>query len=112
MCRHFGPDTTPTSGASPKSFPVQLISYIVPATSRLRRADGDRGWRRADDHRGRDPGVRPGHPDGDGRLTFGALDERASRLANHLLGQGVRAGERVAVLLGNRLEYPEIAAGI
>lgn len=50
--------------------------------------------------------------DGDRRLTFGALDERASRLANHLIGQGLTTGERVAVLLGNRMEYPEVAAAI
>ncbi|WP_244932165.1 AMP-binding protein [Nocardioides sp. W7] len=50
--------------------------------------------------------------DGDRRLSFAALDERASRLGQHLLGRGLRPGDRVAVLLGNRLEYPEIAAGI
>ncbi|GAA4368047.1 class I adenylate-forming enzyme family protein [Nocardioides caricicola] len=50
--------------------------------------------------------------DGDRTLTFGALDERASRLATWLLGKGLQPGERVAVLLGNRLEYPEVAAGI
>src|SRR6478752_1367574 len=50
--------------------------------------------------------------DGDRTLTFGALDERASRLANHLLTQGLSTGDRVAVLLGNRMEYPEVAAGI
>ncbi|MER5435357.1 AMP-binding protein [Streptomyces sp. NPDC002588] len=50
--------------------------------------------------------------DGDRTLCFAALDERASRLANTLLGAGLRRGERVGVLLGNRLEYPEIACGI
>ena len=50
--------------------------------------------------------------DGDRTLTFAALDERASRLAQRLLTSGLRTGDRVAVLLGNRLEYPEIAAGI
>ncbi len=50
--------------------------------------------------------------DGDRTLTFAALDERASRLGTRLLARGLRPGERVAVLLGNRLEYPEIAAGI
>jgi long-chain acyl-CoA synthetase len=50
--------------------------------------------------------------DGDRTLTFGALDERASRLANHLLNSDLEPGARVAVLLGNRLEYPEVAAGI
>lgn len=50
--------------------------------------------------------------DGDRTLTFAALDERASRLGNRLIAGGLKPGERVAVLLGNRLEYPEIAAGI
>ncbi|GGO71591.1 class I adenylate-forming enzyme family protein [Nonomuraea cavernae] len=50
--------------------------------------------------------------DGDRRLTYRALDERSSRLANVLLDAGLRPGERVAVLLGNRLEYPEVACGI
>ncbi|WP_309504652.1 MULTISPECIES: class I adenylate-forming enzyme family protein [Nocardioides] len=50
--------------------------------------------------------------DGDRTLTFGALGERSSRLGARLLERGLRTGERVGVLLGNRLEYPEIAAGI
>ena len=50
--------------------------------------------------------------DGDRTLTYAALDERASRLAGHLLSSGFQRGDRVAVLLGNRLEYPEVAAGI
>ncbi|WP_372734682.1 class I adenylate-forming enzyme family protein [Nocardioides sp.] len=50
--------------------------------------------------------------DGDRTLSFAALNQRASRLAAHLLGSGLRSGDRVAVLLGNRLEYPEVAAGI
>lgn len=50
--------------------------------------------------------------DGDRRLTYAALDERARRLGNILLAAGLRPGDRVAALLGNRLEYPEIAAGI
>lgn len=40
--------------------------------------------------------------------TYGELDRNARRLANTLLGQGLRAGDRVAVLLENRLEYPEV----
>ena len=50
--------------------------------------------------------------DGDRTLAFADLDERASRLAQHLLTSGLTRGERVAVLIGNRLEYPEVAAGI
>ncbi|HYT09996.1 MAG TPA: AMP-binding protein [Mycobacteriales bacterium] len=50
--------------------------------------------------------------DGDRRLTYRALDDRSSRLAQALLGAGVLPGSRVAVLLGNRLEYPEVAAAL
>ncbi|MFF5083765.1 class I adenylate-forming enzyme family protein [Actinoplanes sp. NPDC000266] len=50
--------------------------------------------------------------DGDRRLTYAALDERSSRVANALLSYGLTTGDRVALLSGNRLEYPEIAAGI
>ncbi|NVI92777.1 class I adenylate-forming enzyme family protein [Actinomadura sp. BRA 177] len=50
--------------------------------------------------------------DGDRRLTYGELHERSSRLANALAAAGLAPGDPVAVLLGNRLEYHEIAAGI
>ncbi|MCC5577325.1 AMP-binding protein [Microtetraspora sp. AC03309] len=50
--------------------------------------------------------------DGDRALTYAALDERSNRLAASLLARGLTPGRPVAVLLGNRLEYPEIAAGI
>ncbi|MFG2088902.1 MULTISPECIES: class I adenylate-forming enzyme family protein [unclassified Spirillospora] len=48
--------------------------------------------------------------DGDRSLTYRALDERSSRLAGALLSRGLRPGDRVAVRLGNRLEYPEVIA--
>jgi acyl-CoA synthetase (AMP-forming)/AMP-acid ligase II len=50
--------------------------------------------------------------DGYRTLTYSALHERASRLASGLLNAGLTPGDAVAVLLGNRLEYPEIAAGL
>ena len=50
--------------------------------------------------------------DGDRTLSYRALDDRSSRLAQALLGAGLSPGHRVAVLLGNRLEYPEVAAGL
>ena len=50
--------------------------------------------------------------DGDRELTYAALGERSSRLACALLSAGLRTGDPVAVLLGNRLEYCEVAAGI
>jgi acyl-CoA synthetase (AMP-forming)/AMP-acid ligase II len=50
--------------------------------------------------------------DGDRTLAYAALNERASRLGNALLADGLKPDDRVAVVLGNRLEYPEIAAGL
>lgn len=50
--------------------------------------------------------------DGERSLTFAALDERSSRLAQALLAAGHRPGTRIGVVLGNRLEFPEVAAGI
>ncbi len=44
---------------------------------------------------------------GDRRLSYGALEERANRLANHLLATGVRPGEHVGLQLMNGSEYLE-----
>jgi long-chain acyl-CoA synthetase len=66
---------------------------------------GLRSWARAA------PG-RTAVVDGDGRLTFAALHGRSNRLAGRLLAAGLRPGDRVAVLLGNRLEHPEVAAAL
>ena len=56
----------------------------------------------------RAPGA-PALVDGDLRLTYGALDARAERLADGLWAQGVRKGERVATLIGNRAEVVEVS---
>jgi len=45
-------------------------------------------------------------------LTFAQWNARACRLANALLGLGLKPGERVAVLAYNRLEWMEIYIGI
>jgi acyl-CoA synthetase (AMP-forming)/AMP-acid ligase II len=45
--------------------------------------------------------------DGD-RWPFAALDERAARLATVLAARGIRAGDRVGVLLGNTNEHLEV----
>ena len=50
--------------------------------------------------------------DGDRELTFAAVHERSNRLASGLLDRGLRPGEPVAVLSGNRLEYFEIATAL
>jgi acyl-CoA synthetase (AMP-forming)/AMP-acid ligase II len=44
---------------------------------------------------------------GDATLSFRGLRDRAANLANGLRALGVAPGDRVAVLLSNRLEWPE-----
>lgn len=44
-------------------------------------------------------------------LTYAGLDDRSSRVANALLAAGLQPGNRVAIVMGNRLEYCEVAAG-
>src|SRR5689334_16927536 len=41
----------------------------------------------------------------DERLTWRALEERVAQTAAGLAARGIRAGERVALLLGNRTEF-------
>ena len=48
---------------------------------------------------------------GDVRLTYRQLDERATRVANHLLDAGVRPGQHVGVLGYNRAEWLETMIG-
>jgi acyl-CoA synthetase (AMP-forming)/AMP-acid ligase II len=50
--------------------------------------------------------------DGGRELTFAGLRDRSCRVGSGLLCAGLGPGDRVAVLMGNRLEYPEIAAGL
>jgi acyl-CoA synthetase (AMP-forming)/AMP-acid ligase II len=49
---------------------------------------------------------------GDRELSWSAVDDRANRIGNHLLRSGLHAGDRVAVLAPNILEWPEISFGI
>ena len=44
---------------------------------------------------------------GERRVTYGELEERATRLANWMAGQGVGPGDHVALLLWNGTEYVE-----
>ena len=44
---------------------------------------------------------------GDRRCTYGELEERANRLANHLRAEGVGPGDFVGCYLTNRIEYLE-----
>ena len=50
--------------------------------------------------------------DGDRTLSYAGLQDRSSRVANLLQSAGLKPGDHVAFLCGNRLEYPEVAAGI
>src|SRR3954467_2803345 len=43
---------------------------------------------------------------GEGRLTWQALRERVACCAGALAGHGVGSGDRVGLLLGNRVEFP------
>ncbi|MET0593664.1 MAG: acyl-CoA synthetase [Polyangiaceae bacterium] len=45
---------------------------------------------------------------GERRLTFAELDERATRVANALWAQGVRAGDHIGLYLFNGTEYLEL----
>ncbi len=55
--------------------------------------------------------YRPNHPAvvfGSSRLTFAEFDRRVHRCANALLGLGLVPGDKVATVLGNRLELLEV----
>jgi long-chain acyl-CoA synthetase len=57
-------------------------------------------------------GRRTAVVDGDRTLSFAEVDERANRLANALLADGMVPGDRVAVLVGNRLEWFDATFGL
>src|SRR4030081_765397 len=46
------------------------------------------------------------------QLSWGAVDERANRLATYLQSTGLKKGDRVAVCARNTLEWPEITYGL
>ena len=48
---------------------------------------------------------------GDRRLSFAELDERASRLANHLIASGVEVGDHVGIYAYNGVEWVEAMFG-
>ncbi|WP_198668787.1 class I adenylate-forming enzyme family protein [Homoserinimonas sp. OAct 916] len=50
--------------------------------------------------------------DGERTFTFAEVDERSNRFAQALLSRGIKQGDRVALLAGNRAEYFEISAGL
>ena len=48
---------------------------------------------------------------GDRRLTYARLEDRVNRLANHLAGRGIGAGDHVGLYLENCTEYVEAMLG-
>jgi acyl-CoA synthetase (AMP-forming)/AMP-acid ligase II len=54
---------------------------------------------------------RPALAAGERRLTYGELNERASRVGHHLAAAGVRPGEHVSILAHNRVEWIESMLG-
>ena len=67
----------------------------------------DDGWQRCATHARLQP-DKPAVRDSRRELTFAAWHERANRLANGLLGQGLEPGDRVVVLAYNCLEWMEL----
>jgi acyl-CoA synthetase (AMP-forming)/AMP-acid ligase II len=57
-------------------------------------------------------GDRTAVVDGDREVSFRELEDRANRFAQAMLGQGLAAGDRVAVLVGNRLEWFDVTFGL
>jgi acyl-CoA synthetase (AMP-forming)/AMP-acid ligase II len=49
---------------------------------------------------------------GNERLTYGVLARRAERVSAGLAERGIRAGDRVAMLLGNRVEFATTLLGV
>ena len=49
---------------------------------------------------------------GDSRLSYAQLDEASNKVANALMGMGVKKGDRVAVLLPNSPEFAAIYFGV
>lgn len=58
--------------------------------------------------RARYHGDRPAIEDGERCYSYSQLNERVNRLANALSSQGVRHGDRIAILSENRVEYLEL----
>ncbi|MCZ7528786.1 MAG: long-chain fatty acid--CoA ligase [Acidimicrobiia bacterium] len=57
-------------------------------------------------------GNRPAVIDGGRTMSFRELEERSNQFAHVMAGLGCRPGERVAVLLGNRLEWFDVTFGL
>ncbi len=49
---------------------------------------------------------------GDQRISWGEFNRRINRVANGLIGRGLRKGEKVSLLTTNRLEALEVLFGV
>ncbi len=56
-------------------------------------------------------GDRPAFITEDREFTYAEIDERATRLANHLVSTGIKPGDRVAVHAMNRIEWVDAFYG-
>jgi len=81
------PASTPSTGARPLNLADVLEAMADALPERAAVHTGDRVW------------------------TFAEIDERATRLANHLVELGVRPGEHVAVHSPNRIEWVDALYG-
>ncbi|MGW7417792.1 AMP-binding protein, partial [Streptomyces sp. NPDC054863] len=57
-------------------------------------------------------GGRTAFQDARRSVTYHELQSRTARLAGHLAGLGVERGDRVALLMGNRVEWVESCLGV
>ena len=48
----------------------------------------------------------------EGAVSYGALQDRAGRVAAYLRAAGVRRGDRIGLLANNRIEWLEIFFGV
>ena len=97
-------EATPTE-ATPADVTPTAPAGLRPGGAPLSIVDGVRNFAAASPDQ-------PAVIDGDDTRTYAQLHARSSAVAQALLGSGLRTGDRVGVLLGNRMEYCEIAAGI
>lgn len=57
-------------------------------------------------------GDRPAFVTEDGEYSYAEIDERSTRLANHLVSSGIRPGDHVAVHATNRIEWVDAFYGV
>ncbi|MTV24431.1 long-chain fatty acid--CoA ligase [Nitriliruptoraceae bacterium ZYF776] len=78
---------------------MAALDDVPDVAARLRRTAADRA-------------DRPALLVGDRRVTYGQLHDRVDRVTAALQGAGVGPGDRVAIVLGNTVEFVEVYAGV